>query len=418
MTARAVEGAKPHTKPYKLFDGGGLYLLVRPDGGRYWRFKYRVDGTERLISLGVYPDVPLASRELVSRSTGRKIAITGARELRDEARRLVRAGIDPSEQRKVEKANRRTAAENTFEVVAREWFAKKSRSWAVNNASKVLGRLEKDVFPRIGGDPISKLTGPKLLDVLRAVEERGAIESAHRIRQYINSTFRYAIQTHRVLANPTPHPETLTLPKRGKFASITDTKGVGALMRSIRGYQGTHVVAQALRLAPLVFVRPGEIRAAEWAEFNLDAAEWLIRPERTKMRRAHLVPLSAQALKILREIHRVTGTGRYVFPSERTSQRPLSENTLNAALRSLGFSTEQMTAHGFRHMASTLLHESRKWRSEAIERQLAHADRNSIRAVYNAAEYYAERREMMQWWADRLDSLEQADNVLSFQVRA
>ncbi|HXQ31330.1 MAG TPA: integrase arm-type DNA-binding domain-containing protein [Steroidobacteraceae bacterium] len=417
LTNAAVQAAKPRTKPYKLFDGGGLYLLIRPDGSRYWRFKYRIDGTEKLISLGVYPEVPLASRETVDRATGKKVSMKGARELRNSARQLVRDRIDPSEQRKVEKANRRTAAENTFEAVAREWFAKKSRTWAKNNADKVIGRLEKDVFPEIGRDPISKLTGPKLLEVLRVVEKRGAIESAHRIRQYINSTFRYAIQTHRVQANPTPHPEALTPPTKGKFASITDTKGVGALIRAIRGYQGTHVVTMALRLAPLVFARPGEIRAAEWAEFDLDAAEWMIPADRTKMRRPHLVPLSAQAVEILREIHKVTGTVRYVFPSERSNARPLSENTLNAALRSLGYSTEQMTTHGFRHMASTLLHESRKWRSEVIERQLAHADRNSIRAVYNAAEYLPERRELMQWWADRLDSLAAADNVVNLRTR-
>lgn len=402
LTAAAIHAAKPRAKPYKLFDGGGLYLLVRPDGSRYWRFKYRIDGTEKLISLGVFDEVSLKR----------------ARKLHEGARDLLQAGIDPSEQRKVAKANRRTAAENTFEAVAREWFDKKSRTWAKNNADIVIRRLEKDVFPKIGGDPISKLTGPKLLEVLRAVEGRGAIESAHRIRQYINSIFLYAIQTHRVEANPTPHSGALTPPIKGKFASITDAKGVGALMRSIRGYQGTHVVTLALRLAPLVFVRPGEIRSAEWAELDLDSAEWVIPAERMKMRRPHLVPLSTEAVEILRELHQITGKGRYLFPSERCLARPISENTLNAALRTLGYSKEQMTAHGFRHMASTLLHESRKWRSEVIERQLAHSDRNAIRAVYNAAEYLEERRQMMEWWADRLNTLAKADNVVSIKAHA
>jgi integrase len=221
-----------------------------------------------------------------------------------------------------------------------------------------------------------------------------------------------------VQADPTPQPGSLTSLTKGKFASITDPKGVGALMRSIRGYQGTQVGRLALQLAPLVFARPGELRAAQWSEFDLDAAEWMIPPERAKMRRPHLVPLSRQALDIFRELHKLTGSGRYVFPSERGAKRPMSENTLNAALRSLGYTTDQMVVHAFRHMASTLLHESRKWRSEVIERKLAHADRNSIRAVYNAAEYLTERREMMQAWADLLDTLSAAENVARFPVRA
>jgi integrase len=400
LTATAVQAAKPRAGPYKLFDGGGLYLLVQPGGGRYWRLKYRVDGRERLISLGVFPEVSLAK----------------ARKQRDAARALLHdpeKRIDPSEARKADKAARRSAAENTFEAVAREWFAKKSRTWAANNADKILARLVNNVFPEIGRHPISKLTPPRLLEVLRKVEDRGAIESAHRIRQYLNSVFHYAIQTHRVQANPTPHSGALTPPTKGKFASITDLKGVGALMRAIRGYDGTLATRVALRLAPLTFVRPGELRAAEWPEFDLDAAEWVIPAARTKMRRPHLVPLSSQALNVLREIQMVTGHGRYVFPSERGASRPMSENTLNAALRTLGFSREQMTSHGFRHMASTLLHESRKWRSEVIERQLGHADRNAIRAVYNAAEYLDERRELMQWWADRLDALAASTKVVS-----
>jgi integrase len=419
LTGSAVQGAKARTKPYKLFDGGGLYLLVRSDGSRYWRLKYRLDGREKLISLGVYPEVPLASREKTDRTTGKKVWIKGARELRDEARQLLKARTDPSEQRRIEKAGRRAAAQNTFTAVAREWFAKRSRTWAKSNADKVLGRLENDVFPEIGSDPIAKLTGPRLLEVLRKIEERGAIDSAHRTRQYMNSIFRYAIETHRVQSDPTPHSGALTRAPKGKFASITDPKGVGALMRSIRGYQGTQIARLALQLAPLVFARPGELRAAQWSEFDLEAAEWFIPAERAKMRRPHLVPLSEQALEVLRELKKLTGAGngRYVFPSERGAQRPLSENTLNAALRSLGYSRSQMTAHGFRHTASTLLHESRKWRSEVIERQLAHADRNSIRAVYNAAQYLPERREMMQWWADRLDSLAAADNVISLHAQ-
>lgn len=402
LTATAVDNAKPRQKPYKLFDGGGLYLLVQPSGSRWWRLKYRVDGTEKLISLGTYPPRTLKA----------------ARKARDEAKALIADGIDPSAKRQLDKAARRSARANTFEAVAREWHAKRSRVWAANHAKIVLRRLEKDVFPAIGNDPVAKLTGPTLSAMLAKIEERGVLESAHRIRQYLDAIFRYAIQTHRLSANPTPHAETLTPAAAGKFASITDPKGVGALMRAIRKYPGAPVTVAALKLAPLLFVRPGELRAAEWSEFDLDAAEWTIPAVRMKMRRPHIVPLSTQALAILRELHPLTGRGKFVFPSERGASRCLSANTLNVALRTLGYSQDQMTAHGFRHMASTLLHESRKWRSEVIERQLAHADKNSIRAVYNAAEYIEERKQMMQWWADRLDSLAGTENVVSLKARA
>ena len=399
LSSAAIEAARPRSKPYKLSDGGGMFLLVNPDGSRWWRLKYRVDGREKLISLGVYPaKSPKA-----------------ARKDRTAAREQLAAGIDPSEHRKVEKAQRRTARENTFKAVAMEWFNARSAKWAKSHSEKILGRLEKHVFPEIGSDPISKLSGPRLLEVLRKVEDTGSVDTAHRARQYINSVFRYAIQTHRVQANPTPHPDALPALSAGKFASITDPTGVGALIRSIRTYPGGPTTRAALQLAPLLFVRPGELRSAEWREFDMEAAEWIIPTERTKMRRQHVVPLSRQAVEILREQHRLTGSGRYVFPSERSSHRPMSENTLNVALRSLGYTKEQMTSHGFRHMASTLLHESRKWRSEVIERQLAHADRNAIRAVYNAAEYLEERTEMMQWWADRLDTLAKANNVVSIE---
>jgi integrase len=401
LTAAAVDNAKAREKPYKLFDGGGLYLLVQPSGSRWWRLKYRVDGVEKLISLGTYPPKSLKA----------------ARKARDEAKALVLDGVDPSSKRKADRAARRSARENTFEAVAREWHGKRSRTWAKNHAKIVIRRLEKDVFPAIGREPVSKLTGPALSAMLAKVEERGVLESAHRIRQYLDAIFRYAIQTHRLSANPTPHAETLTPAVATRFASITEPKAVGALIRAIRGYSGTPVTVAALKLAPLLFVRPGELRAAEWAEFDLDAAEWMIPAARMKMRRPHIVPLSSQALAIFRELHPLTGHRKFVFPSERGASRCLSANTLTVALRALGYSREQMTAHGFRHMASTLLHESRKWRSEAIEAQLAHADRNKVRAVYNAAEYLEERRAMLQWWADRLDALAGTDNVVTILTR-
>jgi integrase len=404
LTVRQVEAAKPRRKRYKLFDGGGLYLLVGTDGSRYWRFKYRLDGKEKLLSLGVYSAVPLKA----------------ARARRDRARELIYGDEkrDPSEARKREKAARRAATENTFEAVAREWYAKKSPAWATSNARVILRRLERDVFADIGDDPVSKLSGPRLLEVLRKVENRGAVESAHRIRQYVSAVMRYAAQTHRIAADPTPHPEVLAARTPERFASITDPKQVGALMRAIRGYSGNHLTRMALQLAPLVFTRPGELRAAEWAEINLDDAEWTIAAERTKMRRPHLVPLSTQAVALLADLQKHTGHGRFVFPGERSRARPMSENTVLAALRAMGYSNKQMTPHGFRHMASTQLHESRKWRSEVIERQLAHADRNTIRGTYNMAEYLPERREMMQWWADRLDSLASAVNVVGIRKGA
>jgi len=400
LSSVSVEAAKQRKKPYKLSDGGGLYLLVNPDGSRWWRLKYRVDGREKLLSLGIYPAKSLKA----------------ARKAREDAKEQLAAGIDPSEQRKSDKANRLAARNSTFKSVAMEWFTSRSTKWANSNSEKILGRLENHVFPEIGSDPVSGLSGPRLLEVLRKVQEAGSVDTAHRVRQYMNAIFRYAIQTHRLQANPTPHSEVLPPLTSERFASITDPKGVGALLRAVRAYPGGPVTLTALKLAPLLFVRPGELRAAEWAEFDLDAAEWVIPPVRMKKRRQHIVPLSTQAVVILRELYRLTGSGRYVFPSERSPRRPMSENTLNTALRSMGYTREQMTAHGFRHMASTLLHESRKWRSEVIERQLAHADRNAIRAVYNAAEYLPERVEMMQWWADRLDTLAKANNVVSINA--
>lgn len=401
LTDTAIRALKPGRSAQKAFDGGGLYLLVTPEGRRYWRLKYRIAGREKLISLGVYPEVSLKA----------------ARRRREKARELIAGGRDPSGERKAKRAAERSAAENTLEAVAREWFTKKSPKWAASNAKVIRQRLERDVFPWLGATPIADLTGPKLLELLQRIEARGAIETAHRVRQYLDAICRFAIGTHRLAANPTPHPEVLAAPSRGRFASITDPRGVGALMRAMRGYQGSFVVRSALALAPLVFVRPGELRTAEWREFDLDAAEWRIPAAKMKMRAPHFVPLSRQAVAILRELEPLTGAGKYVFPSERGRERPMSANTVNAALRALGFTKEQITGHGFRHMASTLLNESSLWNRDAIERQLAHTDQDDIRAVYNAAEYLPERRKMMQWWADRLDSLAAAENVVSLRAR-
>jgi integrase len=398
LTDTAVRKAKPRAKPYKLFDGGGLHVLVRPDGKRYWRLKYYVDGVEKLISFGVYPTVTLAT----------------ARKRRQSAKELVEAGSDPSVQRQQSRAAKRNAADNTFEKVARDWFSKRSKSWAASNATKILSRLERDAFPWLGSSPIADITGPMILETLRRVEQRGAVESAHRIKQYINSIYEFAIETHRARANPTPHSRALATPAKKGYASITNPTGVGALIRAIRGYQGSPITRIALQLAPLLFVRPGELRASEWPELELDDALWRIPAARMKMKSPHLVPLPRQAIALFNEVKVLTGSGRLVFPSERGGGRPMSPNTLNVALRTLGYSKDQMTSHGFRHMASTLLNEH-GWNRDAIERQLAHSERNSMRAAYNAAEYLPERKRMMQWWADRLDALADSNNLVTLR---
>jgi integrase len=391
LTDTAIKAAIARRKRAKLFDGEGLYLLLRPGKPPYWRQKYYYAGKEKLISHGVYP----------------RVSLKMARKRLAGAKAVLDAGGDPSAHRKAQKDARRNAANSSFEEIAREWFSKREKKWAPSNAEKIIARLGKDVFPWLGQKSIGALGREEILACLRRVEERGALESARRVRQYVHSVFEYAIETGRggIHNNPTPRPNALASPEKGKFASITDPHGVGGLIRAISGYQGSLVTRTALRLAPLLFARPSELREAEWREFDLNAAIWRIPAERMKMKTAHLVPLSAQALALLREVQQLTGSGRYVFPSERTNLRAMSDGTLTAALRSLGYSREQMTVHGFRHMASTLLNESGKWRPDAIERQLAHMPRDEMRAVYNAAQHLAERRRMMQWWSDYLDGL-------------
>ncbi|MGB6489229.1 MAG: integrase arm-type DNA-binding domain-containing protein [Steroidobacteraceae bacterium] len=389
LTEASLRALKPAAGPRKLFDGGGLFLLVSPAGTRLWRLKYRYAGHEKLLALGAYPQVPLRL----------------ARRRRDDARRLLEAGTDPSAKRKADRAARIADHDNTLERIAREWLGKKSHRWDPGNAGIITRRLEADVFPWVGKEPIATVSKDSLLRVLERIERRGAVETAHRIRQYVDAVFRYAMDTGRAHANPTPRPEVLAAPRQRHFASITDPKAVGGLMRAIRSYQGSLIVQCALKLAPLVFVRPGELRRAEWSELDLETAEWRIPAEKMKMRSPHFVPLSRQAVAILRDLQPLTGRWQWVFPSERSRQRPMSANTVNAALRALGYSKAQITGHGFRHMASTLLNESSLWNRDAIERQLAHAEKDEIRAVYNAAQYLPERRRMMQWWADRLDEL-------------
>ncbi len=396
LTATSIKNARAVDKPLKLFDGGGLYLLVNPNGSRWWRFKYRYLGKEKLLSFGTYPDISLKD----------------ARDRRDEARKQLAADIDPGEHRKAMKTTLAVRGENSFEIVAREWFAKYSPNWAASHSDKIIRRLERDIFPWLGGRPIAEITAPDLLATLRRIESRGAIETAHRAQQNCSQVFRYAVATGRAERDPTTDLRgALTPVKERHHASITDPKRVGELMRAIDGYRGSFITKSALRLAPLVFVRPGELRKAEWVEFDLDGAEWRIPATRMKAHEQHIVPLSKQAVAILQELHGLTGEKQHVFPGVRTNGRAMSENTVNAALRRLGYAKDEMTGHGFRSMASTLLNEQ-GWHRDAIERQLAHAERNNVRAAYNFAEHLPERRKMMLAWADYLDSLKAGAKVL------
>ena len=396
LTDTTIRNAKPGDKPVKLYDAGGLYLEVAPAGGKWWRLKYRFNRKEKRISLGIYPDVGLKD----------------ARAKRDEARKLLAAGVDPGEQRKAAKAAGVQRDQNSFEVIAREWFAKFSPNWVASHADKIIRRFERDIFPWMGGRPIAEVTAPELLAVLRRIESRGAVDTAHRAMQNCSQVFRYAVATGRASRDPSADLRGALPPVKGKHhASITDPNTIGKLLRAINSYHGSFITQCALRLAPLVFVRPGELRRAEWSEFDLDAAQWIIPASRMKARVKHVVPLSLQSVTILRELHSMTGSGRYIFPGMRTKGRPMSENTVNAALRYLGYTTDEMTGHGFRSMASTLLNEQ-GWHHDAIERQLAHAERNTVRAAYNYAEHMPERKRMMQAWADYLDGLASSADML------
>jgi integrase len=391
LSRTQIDSVRPQSKAIKLFDGHGLYLEIAPSGGKWWRFKYRIAGKERRVSLGVYPDVPLKE----------------ARDRRDQARKSVAAGVDPSEQRKARKLAAVTSSDHTFAAVAREWFKLHERKWAVNHASKIIDRLERDVFPWLGRRPIAEITAPELLSVLRRIESRGAIETAHRALQDCGRVLRYAIATARAKDNVSIHLRGALAPKLEKhFASVKEPAEAGALMRAIAGYHGSFTTKCALQLAAFTFVRPGELRGAEWTEIAAEKAEWRIPAVRMKKRRPHIVPLSTQALAVFEELHPLTGDGKYVFPSERSKDRPMSENTVNAALRRMGYTNEEMTGHGFRSMASTLLNEQR-WSADAIERQLAHAEQDEVRGAYNYAEFLNERARMMQAWADYLARLQE-----------
>ena len=388
LTETAIKNAKPGPKAVRLFDGKGLYLEVSPGGSKWWRIKYRFAGKENRLSFGVYPEVGLKS----------------ARTRATEARRLLADGIDPSAHRNAAKAACEDRAANSFEIVAREWLANQMPVWAPSHGSRILARFERDIFPWLGGRPVADVTPPELLSTVRRIENRGALESAHRALYSCGQVFRYAVATGRAPRDPSGDLRGALPPvKEEHLAAITDPKRAGELIRAIADYQGTVTVRCALRLAPLVFVRPGELRTAEWAQIDLEAAEWRFTASKTKS--PHIVPLSTQAVAILRELQPVTGRGRYVFPSGRSSQRPMSDNAILAALRRMGIDKGEMSGHGFRAMARTILDEVLGFRPDFIEHQLAHAVRDPNGRAYNRTAHLPERRKMMQAWADYLDAL-------------
>lgn len=402
LTDVKIRAAKPSTRPLKLSDGGGLHLLIQPHGSRLWRANYRFGGKQRTLALGIYPAVSLQK----------------AREQRDAAKRLLASGIDPAEQRRIKKQIANSG--NTFRAVAEEIIEKQTKEGRATTTLEKLRWLLLDLAcPHIGDRRISEITAPELLAVLRRVEARGRYESAKRLRATCSAVFRYAIATGRAERDPSADLRgALIAPTVKHRAAITDPVGIGALLRAIDSYDGHVPTKAALRLAPLVFVRPGELRHAEWTEFDLHASVWSIPASKMKMQRPHKIPLSRQALAIIEELKPITGELRWLFPSVRTTARPISETTLNAALRRLGYSADQQTPHGFRSMASTRLNEMGRWSPDVIERQLAHEDTNDVRRAYNSAQYWRERVEMMQAWADYLDGLREEGKLSRLAVAA
>ena len=396
LTDTLVRSTKPRDKPFKLFDERGLFLLVAPGGGKWWRLKYRFGGKEKLLSLGVYPDVSLKA----------------ARERRDEARRLLANGTDPGQNRKAGKAAQQERAANSFEVVGREWYARMTPVWVEHHRNRIIRRFERDIFPWIGGRAISELTASDVLSTLRRIESRGALHTAHRALQNCSQVFRYAVATGRAERDPTSDLRGALPPVKGThFAAVTEPDDVGKLLRVLDGYQGTLVVVSALKLAPLVFVRPGELRKAEWADIDFDNAQWGFRV--TKTDKPHIVPLSSQALEILRDLYALTGTGRFVFPGARSNARPMSDNAVLAAMRRMGVTKEEMCGHGFRAMARTILDERLGFRVDVIEHQLAHAVKDANGTSYNRTAHLEDRRKMMQTWADYLGQLKSGAQVLT-----
>jgi integrase len=401
LTDTAIRNARPSLKPAKLSDERGLYLEISPAGGKWWRLKYRFEGKEKRLSLGVYPDVGLKD----------------ARDRREAARKLLANGIDPSENRKAQRSARADRAANSLEVVVREWFTKYSNTWSASHTDRIVRLFERDIFPWVGSRPIGEVTAPELLTVVRRIENRGALDTAHRALGSCGQVFRYAIATGHAQHDPSANLRGALPPaKGGHFAATTDPRRIAELLRAMDSYEGTFSVQCALRLVPLVFVRPGELRTAEWADVDLDEAEWRFTASKTGT--PHIVPLSRQALTILHELRPLTGAGRFLFPGARSARRPMSDNAIIAALRRMGIDKDEMSGHGFRAVARTILDEVLGVRPDFIEHQLAHAVRDPNGRAYNRTAHLPERRKMMQQWADYLDALKSKAEVIPIRQRA
>ncbi|CAJ2719745.1 phage integrase [Burkholderia pseudomallei] len=396
LTDSIAKNAKPADKPYKLTDGRGMYLLVQPNGAKYWRMAYRLHGKQKLLAIGVYPAVGLAT----------------ARERRDDARKKLAAGVDPSVAKRAEKRVARLAASNTFEAVAHGWMNERKTVVEIGQYEKTLARFESDVFPWLGRRPISEVDAPEILAVLKRIDGRGARYTAHRVRSEISRVFRYGIKEGYCKTDPARDLiDAIPPAQTTHFASITEPSKVGEMLRAFDGFSGTFPVLCALKLAPMLFVRPGELRKAQWSQIDMERGDWRYLVSKTKTE--HLVPLATQALAILRELHALTGNGTYVFPGARDRHRPMSEAAINAALRRLGYDTRtEITGHGFRAMARTILHEELEQKPEVIEHQLAHTVPDNLGSAYNRTKFIKKRREMMQQWADYLDRLKAGAEVI------
>jgi len=402
LTAVAIRNAKGRAKPYKLTDSDGLYLLVSPTGARYWRMNYRHLGKQKTLAFGVYPDTRLAD----------------AREQRDAARKVLARGDDPGEQIKLERIAATVAASNSFKAVADEWLTKAEREGRSAVTMKKLRWLLDFINASIGKRPITAITAQELLTMLRKMESKGKYETAKRLRSTCSQIFRYAIATARAERDVAADLRgALITPQPVHRAAITSANEASGLLRAVEAFEGHPNTKAALRLLPHVFVRPGELRHAEWADFDFDKALWTIPPHKTKMRRVHSIPLSRQALAILETIEHDEDYSSFLFPSLRSVDRPMSENTINAALRRMGYAQDEMTGHGFRAMAATLLNEMGLWHPDAIERQLAHCDNNAVRRAYTRGEYWDERVRMMQHWSDHLDFLRDGAKVIKGRFR-
>lgn len=382
-----VRNAKPKKKPYKIADGEGLFLVIAPSGSKYWRLRYFIAGKEKLLALGVYPEISLGD----------------ARDRRAQARKLLAADRDPGEAKKEVKRLTALRSSNAFETIAREWYEKRTHEWAPRSAKTTLARLEQHILPKLGERPVTEITAPDVLEMARVVEARGNLETARRVMQICGQVFMYAIATGRAERNPVPDLRGALKTPVAKHYSFLKASDLPEYLKKLETYNGSVQTRLALRLLLLTFVRTQELRGAQWAEIDWDKADWRIPAERMKMNDLHIVPLSKQAIAVLRELQRNSGNRPNIFPNEHNPTTFMSENTMLYALYRMGYHS-RTTAHGFRSTASTILNEH-SFRADVIERQLAHCERDSVRAAYNHAQYLPERRKMMQWWADYLDEV-------------